>query len=312
MPSVMQTTSGISASTASRIEFGGVRRRHVDHARGGAGLGDRLGHGVEHRQVEMGGAAFARRHAAHHLGAVGDRLLGMEGALRAGEALADDLGVLVDQNGHQFASLTACDDLFRGIGEVLRRGDLQTRLLQDLLAELDVGAFQPHHQRHVQVDLARRGDDAFGDHVAAHDAAEDVDQDALDVGILEDDLEGRGHALLGGAAADIEEVGGRGAIELDDVHGGHGEARAVHHAADLAVELDVVQRILGGLGLGGILLVDVAQRLEVLVTLERVVVEVHLGIERDHVARAGDDQRIDLDQRAVELGEGLVETAHHA
>ena len=44
-------------------------------------------------------------------------------------------------------------------------------------------------------------------------------------------------------------------------------------------------------------------------TLERVVVEVHLGIERDDVARTGDDQRIDLDQRAVEIGEGAVEAA---
>ena len=212
----------------------------------------------------MGGAALARRHAAHHLGAVGDRLLGMEGALRAGEALADDLGVLVDQDGHQFASLTALTIFSaasaRFSAEVIFRPDS----LQDLLAELDVGAFQPDDQRHVQVDLAGGGDHALGDHVAAHDAAEDVDQDALDVGVLEDDLERRRHALLGGAAADIEEVRGRGAIELDDVHGGHGEARAVHHAADLAVELDVVQRVLGGLGLGRILLVDVAQRLEVL------------------------------------------------
>src|SRR5215510_14278462 len=55
----------------------------------------------------MGRPAFARGDAAHHLGAVGDRLLGVERALRAGEALADDLGVLVDQDGHQFASLTA-------------------------------------------------------------------------------------------------------------------------------------------------------------------------------------------------------------
>ncbi len=86
-----------------------------------------------------------------------------------------------------------------------------------------------------------------------------------------------------------------------------GEARAVHHAADLTVELDVVQRVLGGLGLGRILLVEIAQRLELLVPLERVVVEIHLGIERDHLARAGHDQRVDLDQRAVELGEGLVE-----
>jgi len=59
-----------------------------------------------------------------------------------------------------------------------------------------------------QADLAGRRDDALGDDVAAHDAAEDVDQNALDIGIGEDELEGGGHALLGGAAADIEEVRG--------------------------------------------------------------------------------------------------------
>src|SRR5262249_27766014 len=93
--------------------IGGVGRGHVDHARRRCGLGHGLGHGVEHWQVEVRGAAFARRDAAHHLGAVGDRLLGVEGALRAGEALADDLGVLVDQDGHQAASLTAVTNFSR-------------------------------------------------------------------------------------------------------------------------------------------------------------------------------------------------------
>src|SRR5215469_6121285 len=55
----------------------------------------------------MGRAAFAGRHAADHLGAVGDRLLGMEGAVLAGKALADDLGVLADKDGHYAASFTA-------------------------------------------------------------------------------------------------------------------------------------------------------------------------------------------------------------
>src|SRR3546814_8144870 len=50
---------------------------------------------------------LAGGHAADHLGAVGDRLLGVEGTLRAGEALADDLGILVDQHRHQAASFTA-------------------------------------------------------------------------------------------------------------------------------------------------------------------------------------------------------------
>ncbi len=70
--------------------------RHVDHAGIGAGLAHRVVHGVEHRPVEVLLAALARRDAADQLGAVGDGLFGVEGALLAGEALADDLGVLVD------------------------------------------------------------------------------------------------------------------------------------------------------------------------------------------------------------------------
>ena len=161
----------------------------------------------------------------------------------------------------------------------------------------------------MQVHFARRGNHAFGDDVAAHDPTENVDQDAFNVGIPEDDLERRRDAFLGGAAADIEEVGRRRAVELDDVHGGHGEARAVHHAADLAVELDVVERVLAGFGLGRILLVEVAQRLQFGVPVERVVVEGHLGVERDHLAPRRDHEWVDLDQRAVEFGEGPVKVA---
>src|SRR5688572_877879 len=84
---------------ADRI--GGAGRRHVDDGRIGAGLLARLGDGVEHWQVEMSRAALARRDAADHLRAIGDGLLGVKGAGLAGEALADDLGVPVDQNGHQ-------------------------------------------------------------------------------------------------------------------------------------------------------------------------------------------------------------------
>jgi hypothetical protein len=68
-----------------------------------------------------------------------------------------------------------------------------------------------------------------------------------------DDLEGLGHLLGGRAAADVEEVGGLRAIQLDDVHRRHGEAGAVDHAADLAVERDVVEVELRGLELLGVL-----------------------------------------------------------
>ncbi|MNT37545.1 hypothetical protein D3C72_1736850 [compost metagenome] len=75
-----------------------VRRRHVDDRSVGAGALHGVGNGVEDRQVDMGGATLARGHAANNLGAVLDHLSGVEGALLAGEALHDHLGVLIDQN----------------------------------------------------------------------------------------------------------------------------------------------------------------------------------------------------------------------
>src|SRR5690606_16844274 len=64
--------------------------------------------GVEDRQAQVLRAALAGRHAAHHLRAVGNRLFGVQRALRAGNSLADDPGVLVDQYAHgSQAPLTA-------------------------------------------------------------------------------------------------------------------------------------------------------------------------------------------------------------
>src|SRR5579883_1554450 len=111
MPSVMHTTSGTPASAASN-GIGGKRRRHIDDAGIALGRGARFGNRVEDRQVEMARAAFARRHAADHLGAVGDRLLGMKRALGAGEALADNPGGGVDEDRHHPASLTAATILW--------------------------------------------------------------------------------------------------------------------------------------------------------------------------------------------------------
>src|SRR6202012_1546859 len=76
----------------------------------------------------MGLAAFTRRGAARHLGAIGDGLFGMEGALGAGEALADDLGILVDENGHYLEPSTPLPPFpaasARSFAEVMARPDL--------------------------------------------------------------------------------------------------------------------------------------------------------------------------------------------
>src|SRR5690606_39825309 len=90
--------------------------------------------------------------------------------------------------------------------------------------------------------------------------AEDVDEDPPDVGVTSDDLEGRRDVLLGGAAADVEEVRRLAADLLDRVHRRHGQTGAVDEAADVAVELDERQAVLPGLDLGRDLLAEVAQR----------------------------------------------------
>ena len=57
----------------------------------------------------------------------------------------------------------------------------------------------------------------------------------------------------------------------------HRQAGAVDQAADVAVERDVAEVVALGLDLDRVLLVEVAQRLALLVAVERVVVEVHLA-----------------------------------
>ena len=50
--------------------------------------------------------------------------------------------------------------------------------------------------------------------------------------------------FLAGVAAHVQEVGWRATVQLDDVHGGHRQARPVHHAPNLTLQPDVVQVVL--------------------------------------------------------------------
>ena len=181
---------------------------------------------------------------------------------------------------------------------------MRPEFADDLLALFDVGAFEAHDQRNLKADRLYRRDHAARDDVAFHDAAEDVDQDALHLRVGGDDLERRRHLLLGGAAADVEEVRRLLAVELDDVERRHGEAGAVDHAADGAVERDVGEVVLRGLDFLLVLLGQVAQRDDVRMPVERVGVERDLGVEAAQVPVLGDDQRVDLQHLHVLRDEG--------
>ena len=127
-----------------------------------------------------------------------------------------------------------------------------------------------------------------------------------------DDLERRGDLVLGGPAADIEEVRRAFPIELDDVHRGHGKPGAIDHAADRALERDIVKIVLGGLDLLGVLLALVAQRGDVGVAVKRIVVERHFGVEDAQLAVRQYDQRVYLQHRHVFRQEGGVELGDKA
>src|SRR5262249_31321102 len=170
-----------------------------------------------------------------------------------------------------------------------------------------IRALEPHYHRNLYPHLLHRVDDTIGNEVAAHDAAEDVDQHRAHPAVGKDQFERRCHTLAGGTAADIEKVGGLAAVQLDQVHGCHGESRTVHHAGDIAVERYVVEIVLGGPALHRIFLAGIAQLRELRMTEQGVVVDVDLRIERHEHPLARHDEWIDLDEAQVLLQVELVE-----
>src|SRR5260370_17675504 len=154
--------------------------------------------------------------------------------------------------------------------------------------------------------MLRGGDDPGGENIAAEDAAENIDEDGFGCGIGHENAESTLELFGGGAAAEIEKVCGGAASVLDDIHGGHGETSAVNHAGDAAVELDVVEAVLGGFDFERILFIEVAEFAKFLVAEKRVVVKSHLGVEGDEFAFAGEHARIDFEQRGVSIDEGAA------
>ena len=113
----------------------------------------------------------------------------MKRALLASEALADDARVLVDQDRHGLLPRSGRDDLPGGVGQVGGDDQVQPALGEQLATLRRVGALDADDDRQVQAEVASGADDAFGDHVAAHDATEDIDEDRLDLRIVQDELE---------------------------------------------------------------------------------------------------------------------------
>ena len=79
-------------------------------------------------------------------------------------------------------------------------------------------------------------------------------------------------------ASNIEEVGGFSSVQLDDVHGGHGEAGTIDQTPDVPVQLDVVEAVLGGLHLPRVRLGRVLHLKYMFLSEGSIVIKSKLGI----------------------------------
>ena len=103
---------------------------------------------------------------------------------------------------------------------------------------LHVGTLQPSNNRSLEVHLVDNLDETLGDSVAADDTTEDVDEDGSDLGVAGNQVKRLPDSLRCSTATNVEEVGWRTAVQLDNVHGSHGETGTVDKAANVTVELD--------------------------------------------------------------------------
>src|ERR1700722_5093539 len=101
-----------------------------------------------------------------------DRILAAEETKRSGQPQVAPKRTVNPEAWPSKSTFDGLDDFLRGIVEIVRRQHVEATLPDDLLAGIDIGAFEPHHQRHRQSGFLHRGNHALGDDVAFHDAAE--------------------------------------------------------------------------------------------------------------------------------------------
>ena len=149
-----------------------------------------------------------------------------------------------------------------------------------------------------------------------HDPAKDVHHHALHAIIAQDNAKRLGDGFLGRTTPDIQEVGRLAAVQLDDVHRGHGQSRSVDQTADVAIQGDITQPELIGAKLRLIFLARVEHLRHVLVAKQRVVIEGELRVDGQHLAvgifirRRCHNKRIDLRETRIRIEKQLRQPQH--
>ena len=225
MPSVMQKIVAIPAAAASMTASGappaGTKMQDVfaPVSRTASATVSKTGT----RPVERGLAALARRHAGDDPGAVLLHRPAVEVALATGDALDDQPRLGPDEDAHAAAPRDAATALAAASSSEAAVANWASS--SRTAASAAFVPDDPDDHRHVALLAAPRLDQAAGDLVAAGDAAEDVDQDRVDLRVGQDDPHRRRDLVGPRPAADVEEVGRLAAGPLDEVHRRHRQAR---------------------------------------------------------------------------------------
>jgi len=228
--------------------------------------------------------------------------------LVSGSIFYKEVGKLGGKSKHtHLDDLGKLDSLLGSALQIINGENLHARLVDDLVGLLHVGALQTGDDGDLEVEVLDSVDQTGGDGVAPYDTTKDVDEDGSHLLVAGDELKGLLDGGGGGTSTDVEEVGGLAAVELDDVHGGHGETGAVDKAANVTLELDEVEAGLSSANLLGVLLRSIAPAKDLLLPVVGVVVEAELGVHAQNLVVRGLGEGVDLDLSGVLLEEDLVQ-----
>src|SRR6266566_2768352 len=253
----------------------------------------------------MLGAAFAGCDAPDNVCAVLDHLLGVKCTFAAGETLNEQARLFIDEDAHRGPPArftTFCAPSFMSLAMVKfkplsRRICWPTSTLVPSI-RTTTGTFKCKSLAAATTPVARTSQRRIPPKILMNTAFTAGSFIRIRKAFLTWSEE---------APPDVKKVGRRAAGVFDDVHSGHGEARAVYHAGYAAVELDVVEAVLGGLDFEGVFFIEISQLAELFVAEQRVVVKSHLGVEGHQLAVPGQNAGIDFEQRSVGVREGAIE-----
>mmetsp|Transcript_30542 Transcript_30542/g.76647 ORF Transcript_30542/g.76647 Transcript_30542/m.76647 type:complete len:255 (+) Transcript_30542:208-972(+) len=153
-------------------------------------------------------------------------------------------------------------------------------------------------------------DDTFSDDITSHDTTKDVHQDSFHVLVIGQQLEGFSHTLHIGSSAYIQEVGRFSTMQFDNIHGCHCQTSAIYQTTNTSIHANIRETKVFSTHITRVLLSGVTHGEHLLLTEERIVIKVDLGIDSEHTLVVSLHQRVDLNLCGVTVDEEIVKTTH--